>query len=62
MSSTITDDSIYEGDKDFQVKLSNPLNTHLGAPNVATITVLEDDHLLMYVYLPVVDSKKFSNR
>jgi hypothetical protein len=59
---TITDDSIYEGDKDFQVVLSNPLNAHLGAPNVATITVLEDDPLLRYVYFPVVYRNTSSSR
>jgi hypothetical protein len=58
----VLDNGIDEIGRTVNLAMSNPLNAHLGTPNVATITVLEDDPVLkkyMY-YLPVVYSNTSS--
>ena len=40
---TLVDDADHEGDEDFTVTLSDPVNATLGTPTVATITILAND-------------------
>ncbi|WP_217561808.1 FG-GAP-like repeat-containing protein [Paenibacillus sp. GbtcB18] len=56
---TVMDNQVYEGDKTFTVKLSDPVNGYLiGAPNEAVVTIREDD-AVPDTTPPVVDISKF---
>jgi len=50
----ITDDVVYEGNETTNLELSNPNGATLGAPNTATLTIVDDDPIVYKVYLPVI--------
>ncbi|MFD7525004.1 FG-GAP-like repeat-containing protein [Paenibacillus chitinolyticus] len=55
----ILDNSVYEGDKTFKIRLSDPANGYLiGAPNEAVVTIREDD-AVPDTTPPAVDVSKF---
>ena len=42
---TITDDTIYEGDEQLNINLSNVIGTSLGNQSTSTVTIVEDDEV-----------------
>ncbi|EGL16471.1 MULTISPECIES: FG-GAP-like repeat-containing protein [unclassified Paenibacillus] len=56
---TVMDNQVYEGDKTFTVKLSNPANGYvIGSPDEAVVTIREDE-AVPDTTPPVVDVAKF---
>ena len=44
----ITDDNRDESREDFEVNLETPSNVNEGDPNVATVTIVDDDGMRMF--------------
>ena len=41
----ILDDDVYEGEEQFMLQLSNPMNASLGSPDTVTITIIDNGEL-----------------
>ena len=50
----IADDELDEGGETVALSLSNPGSATLGAVNMATLTIIDDDGVGFFIYLPLV--------